>query len=91
MSKAIKYSPGQLHALQLDENTVALVMPVDYAAAVRDVLRHVAGGRYSSRRKWTGMACDALTGLKDFPLSNESDISADNRMIFFTDNNVVLP
>lgn len=90
MSKQeFKYRPGELHAVQLDANTVVLVMPTDYAVAVRDVLTKIGGNRYSSRRKWTGMVHDALNGLKDFPGPDTKDMT--HQELYFHDNAVVLP
>lgn len=90
MSKDIKYKPGELHALRLDANTVALIMPVDCAATLRDVLGHIGGHPYRSRRMWTAMMFQALHGLKDFPQVDTSDIDQTRDEIHFNDNQVVL-
>ena len=74
--KTIHYKPGELHAVQLDDNTVALIMPTDYAATVRDVARYVSGHSRRSRRRYTDMIKESLSGLKDFPPIKDDDIES---------------
>jgi hypothetical protein len=87
MSKTIKYTPGETHAIRLDDNTVALVVPVEYAATVRDILWScVAGSARASRRKWTRLMAEALNRLTDFPALTQEDISREYPGIVFADN-----
>lgn len=67
VSHKITYTPGQLHAVKLDDNTVALVMPLDYAATVRDVCNVCTGNDNVSRRKYTSLLWTALNRLEGMP------------------------
>lgn len=87
--ETIRYTPGELHAVQLDDNTVALVLPTDYAATIRDVMYWCCTGTFnSSRRKYTDMISRSLNGLKDFPAFNRDDIASGSN-VSFKDNEAV--
>jgi hypothetical protein len=76
MSNPLKvaYRSGTLHAMVLDDNTVALIMPLDYAATARDVFNTCTGNNDDSRRKYTQLMWQALSRLKDMPEPRGDDM-----------------
>lgn len=93
VSHKINYRPGELHAVKLDDNTVALVMPLDYAATARDVFNVCIGNCYESRRKYTDLLWRALHKLEGMPEGYSADMKGrDDSVVpgvFFNPNDAV--
>ena len=92
MSKrvSIQYQTGQLHAVRIDANTVAVIMPEDYACLIRDISMSIGGDPTRSRRKYVDMLCTAINGLKGIPDENLTDFEKNTKIMKKTNDSVLV-